>query len=112
METMIEQEKMVVKVEREAKDTTAEVQIISAEIPADGYYRDRIKALQCENMELRAELAKKEKELNQINHFMKVTENNRERAMVARELEVNRELAEKDARISKLEKALVEATIR
>ena len=65
MNMMVEQEKVVIKADykakHEAKGETAEAQILTAEIPSDGFYKDRIKSLLDENSKLKAELAAKEK---------------------------------------------------
>ena len=92
----------------EAKPEIEETLVISVEVPSDGYYKERIKALQDENAKLRDELRKKENQLEQFNRCIDA-ETGRQ---IAREVAIQNELAKKDQRIAKLEKALVEASIR
>lgn len=116
MKMMVEQEKVVIKADykakHEAKDETVEAQILTAEIPSDGFYKDRIKSLLDENAKLRAQLAAKEKELDKINQIIEFNNTKSEEARVLKEFTISKELSEKNERIAKLEKALVEAAIR
>lgn len=68
---------------------TAE-RMLRADVPEDGFYKDRIRELSKSNTQLREEKEKLEKELQ-------------EKEVIC---------AEQQGRISKLEKALIEATIK
>lgn len=117
---MIEQVKCETKAtvedlkEYQVKHSTEDnaVVILDADIPLDGFYRDRIRELTKANTVLREENAKLKKELNEANHIIEYNSANAEKAHELRQEEVHRRYAEYETRISKLEKALVEATIR
>ena len=116
MNMIVEQEKVVIKADykakHEAKGETAEAQILTAEIPSDGFYKDRIKSLLDENSKLKAELAAKEKELENINKIIEFNNSKSEEARILRDYATSKELSEKNERIAKLEKAIIEAAIR
>ena len=99
MNMMVEQEKVVIKADykakHEAKGETAETQILTAEIPSDGFYKDRIKSLLDENAKLRAQLAAKEKELDQINRIIEFNNTKSEETRVLKEFAISKELSEK-----------------
>lgn len=116
MDMLVEQEKVVIKADyrakHEAKDKTEEPRTFTAEIPPDGFYKDRIKALLDENSKLKAELAAKEKELENINKIIEFNNSKSEEARILRDYATSKELSEKNERIAKLEKAIIEAAIR
>lgn len=117
---MIEQEMVVVKAqdleEYKAKHSAAEplpeVHFFSTKIPENAFDRERNVALQKENAKLRVEntrLIQQNEELvkryNELERLRQEGRNKADKRFIDR-------MAEYENRISKLEKALVEATIR
>ena len=90
------------------KDTA----LIRADIPDDGWYKDRIKSLTTENVKLREENAALKKELHSAERLNECSEMIRSCTSANREEDLVRGIKERDIRISKLERALIEANLR
>ena len=86
--------------------------VFTADIPSDGYYKERLCRLEKENTDLRARCRELEKALTSEQMQREYLTDCTDHARVSREEELLRRINERDYRIQKLEKALVEASIR
>ena len=83
-----------------------------ADIPEVDYYRNKIKHYEIENRRLTEENAALKKELADAKFSIEYQAKCSDGSRAKREEEYNRRIAEYEDRIRKLEKALVEASIR
>ena len=115
---MIEEKKTVMPTpaetgEYEAKHSPKGIVIaMSADIPEVDYYRNKIKHLTAENSKLAEENAALKKELHDAKFIMECQKECNDGSRARREEEFSRRISEYKERICKLEKALVEASIR
>jgi len=83
-----------------------------ADIPEADYYRNKIKHYEIENRKLTEENAALKKELADAKFSIEYQAKCSDSSRTKREEEFDRRIAEYKERISKLEKALIEASIR
>ena len=88
------------------------VEVLTADIPDEGYYQDRIKSLTIENAALRKENDSLKKELDNRKYIIERNEKNNSDARLLKETELLCKIADRDERISKLERALLDSELR
>lgn len=86
--------------------------VMSAEISEVDYYRNKIRHYESENKKLTEENAALKKELDNAKFIIEHQAECNDGSRARREEEFNRRISEYKERIGKLERALVEATIR
>lgn len=86
--------------------------VMQADISEVDYYRNKIKHYETENRRLTEENAALKKELADAKFSIEYQAKCSDSSRTKREEELNRRIAEYEGRISKLEKALIEASIR
>ena len=117
---MLEQEMVIMnakdleeyQAKHEAKVPIPQVQFFSAKVPEDDYYKAALKALEKKNAKLALENRQLKEEITDLKGEREYYKELQDSTRMKMEDKVQRRFKEYEERIGKLEKALVEATIR